>query len=45
MLLTYQEIFGDQFIDKVAFIFTNWSNNNVSIEYRESEGITKESIE
>jgi hypothetical protein len=45
MLLTYQEIFGDQFLDKVAFIFTHWSNNKVSIKDRKKQGITQGSIQ
>lgn len=44
MLLTYNEIFGNQFVDRIAFIFTHWNNNHVSIKQRSKENITQESI-
>ena len=27
MLLKFKEIFGDDLINNVAFVFTHWSNN------------------
>ncbi len=44
MLKAYHQIFGDQFVKKIAFILTHWEYSERAEKQRKKKEITKESI-
>ena len=44
MFRAYHQIFGDQFVNKIAFILTHWEYSERAEKQRKKKEITKESI-
>ena len=41
MIKLYHEIFGPNFVNNAAFVFTRWSMSKKSIREREEEGVNE----